>query len=599
MDNSHRHTLNRSTFLKRSFQLSALAALTPLAGPLSSRPLPGSGAAAAPGDDDIMRRLMTENDSQTRRLLDAGAISLGRQIGYDFAVLSAAYSSPASVFHHDPRVSDALEARARELLEEQNPDGTMNFSNLGSPPDTAFLVTPLAVGMTVLGREASPALAGVSKLMKQFLVKAGGALAVGGVHTPNHRWVVSSALARLNALYPDMNYLARINDWLGEGIFNDDDGHFLERSRNYSRVEDSTIITLARLLNKPALLDPVRKNLRMTYYYMEPDGSLVVNDSRRQDQYETVSILLYYLSYRYMAIRDGSGEFAAITRFMEQMKGFGDVVLKQSLCFFMEDPLLVKPLPPSGVLATNFEKLFSTSNLLRIRRAQTTTTLFGGIDWPINIISGRSNSPDFYAFRKNDAVLKYLRLSTNFFSMGYFYSDGIKKEGESYVLYKKEEVPYYQPLPPGLRRADGDYKLSPSVDSRFWNCMDYSERPVSNVKTLETKVTFGEKNGRNELIFSLTGSDKITVVIELCFREGGVLSGVTQGADGHNFLVGQQATYSYGKDSIRFGPGGGAPVVIEDLAGERYSNHFGNLHTPGMHVYITGTTPFQHTLRFE
>jgi hypothetical protein len=129
--------------------------------------------------------------------------------------------------------------------------------------------------------------------------------------------------------------------------------------------------------------------------------------------------------------------------------------------------------------------------------------------------------------------------------------------------------------------------------------MDYSERPVSNVKTLETKVTFQENEGRNELNFSLTGSARITVVIELCFGEGGILSGVTQGADGHSFLVEQQATYTYGKDSIRFGPGGGPPVVIEDLAGERYSNHFGNLHTPGMHVYITGTTPFQHTLSFE
>ena len=542
---------------------------------------------------------MTENDAQTRRLLDAGAMRLGRQIGYDFAVLSAAYSSSASVFHHDPRVVDALDARARKLLEEQNPDGTMNFSNLGSPPDTAFLVTPLVVGMTVLGREASPALAGVSKRMKQFLVKAGDALAVGGVHTPNHRWVVSSALARLHTLYPDPRYTARIDDWLGEGIFNDEDGHFLERSRNYSRVEDSTIITLSRLLNKPALLDPVRKNLQMTYYYMEPDGSLVVNDSRRQDQYETVSILLYYLSYRYMAIRDGNGKFAAIARFMEQMGDFGDVVLKQSLCYFMEDPLLARPLPPSSALSTDFEKLFSTSNLLRIRRKETTTTVFGGVDWPIVIISGRSNSPDFYAYRKNAAALKYLRLSTNFFSMGYFYSEGIRKEGDRYVLYKKEEVPYYQPLPRDLRKTDGDYKLSPSVDGRFWNCMDYSERPVSNVKTLETKVTFQENEGRNELNFSLTGSARITVVIELCFGEGGILSGVTQGADGHSFLVEQQATYTYGKDSIRFGPGGGPPVVIEDLAGERYSNHFGNLHTPGMHVYITGTTPFQHTLSFE
>jgi hypothetical protein len=36
-----------------------------------------------------------------------------------------------------------------------------------------------------------------------------------------------------------------------------------------------------------------------------------------------------------------------------------------------------------------------------------------------------------------------------------------------------------------------------------------------------------------------------------------------------------------------------------DLEGERYSTHFGSLRTDGMHVYITGKTPFQHRLQFR
>lgn len=600
MEDTHPQKLNRGTFLKRSFQLSALAVLTPLAKPLAAHSVPVTGhiGISAPGSGDIVKRLVVGNDLTVRQLLRTETINLGRQIGYDFAVLSAAYVCPESEFHHDPAVTSALELRARKLGEQQNADGTMNFSNLGSPPDTAFLITPLAVGTILLTREGSAKSTGVLKLMKPFMLKAADALSVGGVHTPNHRWVVSSALARLNVLYPNPKYLARIEDWLGEGIFNDEDGHFLERSRNYSLVEDSTILTLARLLNRPTLMDPVRKNLQMTYYYMEPDGALVVTDSRRQDQYGSKSIVPYYLCYRYMAIKDRNGEFAAIAREIEQQEDFSEVVLKQSLCFFLEDALLRKPLPDSTPLSTDFEKLFSTSNLLRIRRKNTTTTFFGGIDWPINIISGRSNSPDFFAYRKNGAILKYMRLSTNFFSMGYFYSEGLKKEGDGYVLYKKEEVPYYQPLPRNLRKPDGNYKLTSSIDGRFWNCMDYPDRPTSNVKTLETKITLHENQGRSALNFSLRGAAGIAVVIELCFQEGGVLSGVTQGADGHMFLVGGKGRYTSGEDWIEFGPGGGAPARIRDLAGERYSNHFGNLETPGMHVYLTGATPFSHTLTF-
>lgn len=603
MNKNESAKLSRATFLKRSFQLSALAALDPLTRPVSAYGAAGGNSPGmrppSPRQGDILSRLADANDDAVTGMLKASRLPGGRAIGYGVAVLSASYCYPESAYYHASPLVSLLERLAAALLRQQNPDGTLNFSNLGSPPDTAFLVTPLAVGTTLLTRDGSAALKGVLADLKRFLIKAGEALRTGGVHTPNHRWVVSAALARMNVLYPNPAYLERIDDWLGEGIYNDVDGHYLERSRNYSHVENSTIITLARLLNREALLGPVRKNLRMTYYYMEPDGSLVVTDSRRQDQYGSVDIVFYYLQYRYMAIRDGDGAFSAIARLIEGMEGFKEKVLSGALCFFLEDRLLQQPLPTATPLPQDFEKLFQTTHLLRIRRDTTTTTFFGGVDWPINIISGRSNSPNFYAFRKGNAHLKYMRLSTAFFNMGYFYADGLEKQDGAYILHKEESVPYYQPLPQHLRRQDGDYRLAPSIDGRFWNCMDYAHRSVSNVKTLDTRITLREHQGINELQFSVTGEPRLSVVIELCFAEEGILSGVSEDSDGNVFLLGGTGTYTSGGDTIRFGPGGGGPVMIHDLAGERYSNHFGSLKTPGMQVYITGLTPFHRTLTFE
>jgi hypothetical protein len=260
--------------------------------------------------------------------------------------------------------------------------------------------------------------------------------------------------------------------------------------------------------------------------------------------------------------------------------------------------LLQEALPAGTPPPTDYEKLFTTSQLLRIRRGNNTTTLFGGVDWPLIIASGRSDNPNIYAYRKGNAVLKYLRVSSNFFNTGYFYSEGIRKEGNSYVLHKKLDVPYYQPLPQGLRKKDGDYKLSPSIDGRFWNKMDYSNRTVSNVKTLETTMHFAELNGENELTIDVRGQAGVPVTIELCFAPGGTLSGVTPAAGGNSFLEKGNGQYEYGGDTIRFGPGAVAHKSITGLEGERYSTHFGSLRTEGMYVYLTGITPFQHKLVF-
>ena len=300
-----------------------------------------------------------------------------------------------------------------------------------------------------------------------------------------------------------------------------------------------------------------------------------------------------------MAIHDNSRVLAGVAKYIENLDGFKKELMNISLFHFLEDPMLLKELPAETPLPVNYEKLFTTSSLLRIRRNNTTATLFGGADWPIIIASGRSNSPNFFAYRKGNAILKYARLSSNFFSMGYFYSEGIKKAGEKYILHKKLEVPYYQPLPKDLRNKAGDYKLSPSIDNRFWNKMDFSKRPVSNVKTQDTTVTFSETNGNVELLFEVNGLEGVPVTIELCFNEGGKLTGVTPGDKGDSFLENGFGQYEAGGDTIQFGPGTVASQTITGLEGERYSTHFGSLRTEGMHVYLTGTTPFKHKLTFS
>src|SRR5206468_64287 len=148
------------------------------------------------------------------------------------------------------------------LLGVQHPDGTIDSGNLNSPPDTGFVVETVSTALAVLRRNGDLRLSPVQDRLGAFLRAAGEALVAGGVHTPNHRWVVCSALARIHSLFPAAKYVNRIDEWLGEGVYIDSDGQFEERSTGiYSRVTDNALVTMARLLNRPALLDPVRRNL--------------------------------------------------------------------------------------------------------------------------------------------------------------------------------------------------------------------------------------------------------------------------------------------------------------------------------------------------
>ena len=133
------------------------------------------------------------------------------------------------------------------------------------------------------------------------------------MHTPNHRWEICKALAHLNHLWPSRRLKARINDWLGEGIDQDPEGEYSERSPNYaSEVTNKSLLTIARYADLPKLRSNVRRNLQLTLYRIQPNGEVETVQSRRQDQTGIQDTWKYLTHYRELAIRDRDGRFAAV-----------------------------------------------------------------------------------------------------------------------------------------------------------------------------------------------------------------------------------------------------------------------------------------------
>ena len=530
--------------------------------------------------EGLFARLIWENDRAIRRLLKVqqqksdhpheggipnrfGMYHAGGAA--DFIQKGAsAWISPKSDYHQSTDLLAAMKLAIAFLNGIQHKDGTIDLltTNFHSTPDTGFVVEPLCLAYGLLQAEEKAEVENLLGEMKDFLLKAGDALSKGGIHTPNHRWVVSMALARLNHLFPDQAYVARIEEWLNEKIDIDPDGQYTERSTHvYSPLTNRCLITISRLLNKPELLEPVRRNLDMTLYYVHPNGEVATEASGRQDQYQIGTLQNYWYPYVYMALQDQNGQFAAMTHTISKEMDARHLI--RNLAYIQEDTTLSTPLPDTEALPNNYVKAFPHSKLVRIRRGQMDATIL-------------AENSTFLTFHKGNAVLQAIRLASAFFGKGQFVGASIDQHGNHFVLCQELTGPYYQPYPVDQLPSDGN-----------WHKMPRSNRPQSEIQQLTTLVEVVENDGKLEVRIDIRGTDHVPVALELAFRHGGRLTGVStvDGVEDAYLLADGMGTYTFGGNQITFGSG---------TATHSWTQLRGALpKLNGMCVYLTGETPFE------
>ncbi|NQU55036.1 MAG: hypothetical protein HQ522_21160, partial [Bacteroidetes bacterium] len=484
--------------------------------------------------------------------------------------LGAAYASPYSKYHLSEKLENPLERAIQCLLNVQHNDGTIDLhsTNFHSTPDTAFLVNYLSPGYVNLKRLNHPGLKTFVEKTEEFFQNAGKCFVEGGVHTANHRWVVSSAMARLNSFFPSKKYLVRIDDWLAEGIDLDPDGQYTERSVSvYSPTCDDMFLTMGRLLKREDLMDVVRKNLDMTLYYIQPGGEVLTDASGRQDSAYTGYVNYYYYTYLYFAITDKNPVYSAVCKLIEQE--MPEKILK-FLPYILELPLFEQEPPQPAKIPNNYFKRFQYSGLFRIRRGDT----------DISIIE---NNPTFLSFMKGSAVMQSMRLGASFFgSRGQFVAEQTNFDGKKIELMRSHKHGYFQPFPKDKITGDGIYSKMPR-----------EERELSEAQIINYKVSIIESSGKVSIEIDIHGTDYVPVSLEMSFRPGGELTGVTadKNAEDTYFLESGMGQYKKGDDVITFGPG---------TVSHKWAEMRGMLpKQKGNSVYITGYTPFKHTIELS
>ncbi|HZT30831.1 MAG TPA: hypothetical protein VFA33_13155 [Bryobacteraceae bacterium] len=470
----------------------------------------------------------------------------------------SAFLYPRSKHHRAGTLVGRLRLAAEYLERAQSPEGDISLpiTNFNSPPDTAFVTHGVATAACLARRGGERELFG---MLEPLLRRFGGALACGGVHTPNHRWVVSAALAQIHELLPDPAYSRRIDQWLAEGIDIDSDGQYTERSTGvYNPIVDRCLTVIAVKHKRPGLLDPVRRNLDSMLYLVHPSGEVVTEISHRQDQYGRATMGNYWFALRYLAQHDGDGRYAALARRLEPQSA--------SLAALMEYPELAQPGAAPAALPENYEKLFPELGVARIRRGERSITL---------ILGGNSR---FVTYRRGEAVVNAVRFASAFFGQGQFVPARGEKRGGEYHFRQSLEAGYYQPLdPPRVVRA-GEWAST------------RTNRRRTEVCRLEQSAIVTELPSGLRIRLRAQGTDQVPVAVEIGLREGGELHGASPAPHAENAWILERghATYRLGSDALRIGPG---------LAQHRYTQVRGAApKLPGCSLYLCGYTPFDHTL---
>ena len=476
--------------------------------------------------------------------------------------------------------------------------------NVDSPPDSAFSVNDLADAALMLQRAAAAGEAArrLAAVLDDLLAAAGPALVKGGVHTPNHRWELSAALARLHRLAPRAALADRVGQWLAEGV-DLDDGLYSERSANYAaHVSNPALLTIADVFDRPDLVDAVEQNLAATLDLLLPDGTVETVLSRRQDQRWPIPLAAYLLPLRRVALLRGRGDLAwAAGLALAQ----GVASPADAATHLLLDPGIGRPLPEPVAPGSPRRRVFGRAGLLVDHRPAVSTVVFGGSDYARHgrVRSGLANSPTFLRVFAGAAVLESVRLSRTFFGLGPFRGDGLAVRhgpgGETTAtLTETVAASYYQPLAAADRAGDGSYPLGD--EGRFSAAMDFGRRPRDEV-ALSTTVQAVLGGDGVRLTVDVAGAT-VDWALELAFRPGGRLTGA-RALGGQRWQLDGPTTarYQLGEDQLSVtvteatdGRGGPLRAAAANPAyhpGEDYDFLGGTDAATGMLLYVSGQAP--------
>ena len=472
------------------------------------------------------------------RLVGSQSISAVASLGY-------AYLLPESRHYRNKELLQRILLAAEFARRHRNPSGCFDLltTNFDSAPDTGFVVQAIAPVVFAAREQATDdeGAAEIADALGELIQTAAPGMAVGGFHTPNHRWVLVAALAQAQALYPELEVSTTVDAYLGEGIDINADGEYSERSTGvYNAVVNRALIRAAHVLARPDLLEPVRRNLDLSYHLLHADATAVTSISKRQDRDTRAVPTGLADGYHALAHLDGNGFYAAVADLLVARGGSGLICLPNYILHPEWRAMCIERTP----LSERYSCVYPASGLWRVRQGEVSATAAAGLTAPFSVVCGQ-------------AELAAVKLSSTYFATGQFIGEEFTAAGKGVRMQHKGRNRIY----PEKDYVGGIYWLpiAEQVNADNWQEVR-GRRETYELPPLEVELHVEEvASGFDLHIRTSGGVDGVPFQIEGVFEPGGTLemdSALVEGRAGHTvFLKAGYALYRAGDDAIRLGPG--------------------------------------------
>ncbi len=489
------------------------------------------------------------DDLQYWQITDPAHPQYGGLVYPDYGIADAIYSAHFVVgcaylalgTGDESRLARAAQA-ADFMLRAQRPSGNIDLLsvNYDSAPDTGFVVQQVCAVIELARMRGvdSPAWRALLTRLEQFVRRAVAGMLTGGFHTPNHRWVIASALVQARTLFPDLDVAATVDAYLAEGIDVDAEGLFIERSIGvYDAVNDRSWLLIAERRDCPEALDAVARNLDLDLRFLHADGAAETGLSRRQDYgARTVPLGLAHCYLLYNALRPNPVYVRAAQMLWEKSDSAAVHLL------WLAYPLLKygDPAPAEADLPDDFMLFLPLNGIWRARRGLLSASAFRNTTRLFSLVYGK-------------AELSSVKISQTYFghNTGRFISDDVSVTDDGVILRSEGRT---NPRRPGYELPLG-YPIPPER----WTVM-LEERDLHRLPPPLSTLAIREVDGGFDLRYqTLDGLDGIAAQVAFDFPPGGVWETddiATRPQAGQVlFLKQSYGTMRYGHDVICIGPG--------------------------------------------